>query len=89
MTTTHDAPASAITPIPAPANAPEGYELRAVDRATLVDNPQTPCDRGRISRGPLLGPPRLASPDLGSRVVPQVPRRLRLRTFRARSRAGG
>jgi ParB family chromosome partitioning protein len=36
MTTTHDAPA----PVTTAAGAPEGYELRAVDPATLVDNPQ-------------------------------------------------
>jgi ParB family transcriptional regulator, chromosome partitioning protein len=38
MTTTHDAPAPA--PATTTASAPEGYELRAVDPATLVDNPQ-------------------------------------------------
>jgi ParB family chromosome partitioning protein len=36
MTTTHDAPAS---PTPG-ANAPEGYELRTIDPALLVDNPR-------------------------------------------------
>ena len=36
MTTTHDAPA----PVTTTASAPEGYELRSVDPATLVDNPQ-------------------------------------------------
>ena len=71
------------------ANAPEGYELRRRRPGRPGRQPTTPCDRGRISRGPLLGPPRLASPDLGSRVVPQVPRRLRLRTLRARSEGGG
>ena len=35
MTTTHDAPTSA----PTAATAPHGYALRAVDPATLVDNP--------------------------------------------------
>jgi len=36
MTTTHDSPA----PVTSAASAPEGYELRAVDPATLIDNPQ-------------------------------------------------
>ena len=60
QTTTHDAPASASTPYPRGQRARGLRAARAVDRATLVDNPQTPCDRGRISRGPLRGPPRLA-----------------------------
>ena len=44
MTTTHDAPASAITPIPgARPTRPKATSSRAVDRAALVDNPQPPA----------------------------------------------
>ena len=48
MTTTHDDPASVTTP----ASAPEGYELRAVDPATLVDNPQNARRPHRDREGP-------------------------------------
>jgi ParB family chromosome partitioning protein len=39
MTTIHDTFASTSTPVRSATNAPEGYELRAVNPATLVDNP--------------------------------------------------
>ena len=48
MTTTHDAPTSAS----GTADAPQGYALRGVDPATLVDNPQnaaTTTDRGGLA----------------------------------------
>ena len=43
MTTTHDAPASAITPIPRTRPTGRKLQLHAVDRAALVNNPQPPA----------------------------------------------
>ena len=62
MTTTHDAPASA----PTPASAPEGYELRAVDPATLVDNPQNARrpHRDREGLAPSIGALGMLNPPL-------------------------
>jgi ParB family transcriptional regulator, chromosome partitioning protein len=62
MTTTHDAPASATTP----ANAPEGYELRAVDPATLVDNPSNARrpHRDREGLAPSIGALGILNPPL-------------------------
>ena len=62
MTTTHDAPASVTTA----ASAPEGYELRAVDPATLVDNPQNARrpHRDREGLAPSIGALGILNPPL-------------------------
>ena len=62
MTTTHDDPAST----PTPASAPEGYELRAVDPATLVDNPQNVRrpHRDREGLAPSIGALGMLNPPL-------------------------
>ena len=62
MTTTHDDPASVTTP----ASAPEGYELRAVDPATLVDNPQNARrpHRDREGLAPSIGALGMLNPPL-------------------------
>jgi ParB family chromosome partitioning protein len=62
MTTTHDDPASVTTPT----SAPEGYELRAVDPATLVDNPQNARrpHRDREGLAPSVGALGILNPPL-------------------------
>ena len=62
MTTTHDAPA----PVTTAASAPEGYELRAVDPATLVDNPQNARrpHRDREGLAPSIGALGILNPPL-------------------------
>jgi ParB family chromosome partitioning protein len=62
MTTTHDAPAPVVTA----ASAPEGYELRAVDPATLVDNPQNARrpHRDREGLAPSIGALGILNPPL-------------------------
>ena len=62
MTTTHDDPTSATTPT----RAPEGFELRAVDPATLVDNPQNARrpHRDREGLAPSIGALGMLNPPL-------------------------
>jgi ParB family transcriptional regulator, chromosome partitioning protein len=62
MTTTHDAPA----PVTTAATAPEGYELRAVDPATLIDNPQNARrpHRDREGLAPSIGALGILNPPL-------------------------
>jgi ParB family chromosome partitioning protein len=62
MTTTHDAPTS----VPTAANAPQGYALRAVDPATLIDNPNNARrpHRDRDSLAPSIGALGILNPPL-------------------------
>jgi ParB family chromosome partitioning protein len=66
MTTTHDTAASASMAAITPANAPEGYELRTVDPATLVDNPSNARQphRGREGLAPSVGALGILNPPL-------------------------
>ena len=74
MTTTHD---TAATPEPTtprhragPVSAPEGFELRAVDPATLVDNPQNARrpHRDREGLAPSIGALGILNPPLVRRL---------------------
>src|ERR1700728_2566614 len=62
MTTTNDAPAQGANP----ASAPEDYELRAVDPATLVDNPNNARrpHRDREGLAPSIGALGILNPPL-------------------------
>ena len=62
MTTTHDAPAT----VPTAADAPQGYALRAVDPATLIDNPNNARrpHRDRDSLAPSIGALGILNPPL-------------------------
>jgi ParB family transcriptional regulator, chromosome partitioning protein len=66
MTTTHDAPATLTTA----AIAPEGYEVRSVDPATLVDNPQNARrpHRDREGLAPSIGALGILNPPLVRRL---------------------
>jgi ParB family transcriptional regulator, chromosome partitioning protein len=66
MTTTHDAPASVTTP----SSAPEGYEVRAVDPATLVDNPRNARrpHRDREGLAPSIGALGVLNPPLARQL---------------------
>src|ERR1700683_5302621 len=62
MTTIHDAPAPGTNPN----STPEGYELRAVDPATLIDNPQNARrpHRDREGLAPSIGALGMLNPPL-------------------------
>jgi len=62
MTTTHDAPAT----VPTAADAPQGYALRGVDPATLIDNPNNARrpHRDRDSLAPSIGALGILNPPL-------------------------
>jgi hypothetical protein len=62
MTTTHDAPTS----VPTTATAPQGYALRAVDPAALIDNPHNARrpHRDREGLAPSIGALGILNPPL-------------------------
>jgi ParB family chromosome partitioning protein len=66
MTTTHDTAESASSPVSTAANALEGYELRQVDPATLVDNPSNARrpHRDREGLAPSIGALGILNPPL-------------------------